>query len=74
MLETPFSQTLTDLMELHLTQQRSIPVFLAALITEQFSKQTFDSEEVVVGGGGEEEEDEVEEEDGGGGGDPICID
>lgn len=59
MLETPFSQTLTDMIDLHLTQQRSIPVFLAAIITDLFSRQTFDSVSMSDAAG----EDD----------DPICI-
>lgn len=63
LLETPFSQELTDLIELHLGQQNSIPVFLAAVITDLFSRQTFDtvpsSEEEEEG---QEQEDSDEEQ------------
>ena len=60
MLETPFSQTLTDMIDLHLTQQGSIPVFLAAIITDLFSRQTFDSVSMSEAGGEDEN--------------PICLD
>ena len=43
MLDTPFSSQLTDLIELHLIRQNSIPVFLAAVIMDHFSRQTFDT-------------------------------
>ena len=43
MLDTPFSSQLTDLIELHLRRQNSIPVFLAAVIMDLFSRQTFDT-------------------------------
>ena len=38
LLATPFSDQLTDLMDLHLRQQNSIPVFLAALLMDLFSR------------------------------------
>lgn len=38
LLATPFSAQLTDLMDLHLRQQNSIPVFLAALLMDLFSR------------------------------------
>ncbi|CAH0387870.1 unnamed protein product [Bemisia tabaci] len=40
MLETPFSQTLGDLISLHLTHQHSLPMFLAALTTNLFEKHS----------------------------------
>ena len=43
MLDTPFSGQLTDFIELHLNRQNSIPVFLAAVIMDLFSRQTFDT-------------------------------
>ena len=43
MLDTPFSSQLTDLIELHLIRQNSIPVFLAAVIMDHFSRQTFET-------------------------------
>lgn len=41
MLETPFSQTLTELIDLHLKQHKSIPLFLSSLTVDLFNKQTF---------------------------------
>ena len=41
LLETPFSSQLGDLIDLHLNQQHSIPVFLAAITTDLFSRVTF---------------------------------
>ncbi|XP_032826059.2 mitotic spindle assembly checkpoint protein MAD1 [Petromyzon marinus] len=40
LLETEFSQSLSDLISLHLHQQKSIPVFLSAITLELFSRQT----------------------------------
>ncbi|XP_060716774.1 mitotic spindle assembly checkpoint protein MAD1 [Tachysurus vachellii] len=40
LLETDFSQTLTELVELHLFHQKSIPVFLSAVTLDLFSRQT----------------------------------
>ncbi len=64
MLETQFSGQLEELIELHLGQQRSIPVFLAAVITDLFSRQTFDTDYTVA----------TTETGGGGDDNPICID
>merc|ERR1719273_1665260 len=43
LLDTPFSEQLGELIELHLRRQKSIPVFLAAIIMDIFSRQTFDT-------------------------------
>lgn len=43
LLETPFSQTLSELIDLHLNQHRSIPLFLASLTVDLFNKQTLTS-------------------------------
>ncbi|XP_070616343.1 mitotic spindle assembly checkpoint protein MAD1-like [Erythrolamprus reginae] len=40
LLETEFSQTVRDLIDLHLLQQDSIPAFLSAVTLELFSRQT----------------------------------
>nr|XP_015215251.1 PREDICTED: mitotic spindle assembly checkpoint protein MAD1 isoform X3 [Lepisosteus oculatus] len=40
LLETDFSRTLHDLVELHLFHQKSIPAFLSAVTLELFSRQT----------------------------------
>lgn len=40
LLETEFSQTVHDLIDLHLLQQDSIPAFLSAVTLELFSRQT----------------------------------
>ncbi len=48
LLETNFSSQLADLIELHLSQQNSIPAFLAAVIMDLFSRQTFDTPEAVT--------------------------
>lgn len=40
MLETSYSKTLEDLIDLHLNRHRSIPLFLASLTTTLFNKQT----------------------------------
>jgi len=42
LLETPFSGQLQELMDLHLGQQNSVPVFLAAVLMDLFSRHTFD--------------------------------
>lgn len=67
LLETEYSaqEHVQKLIQLHLQRQNSIPVFLAAVITDLFSRQTFDpapqyeEEEIVE----EEEEEEGEDED-----------
>lgn len=43
MLDTPFSGQLTDLIDLHLIRQHSIPIFLAGVIMDLFSRQTFET-------------------------------
>lgn len=43
LLETSFSQTLTELIDLHLKQHKSIPLFLASLTVDLFNKQTLTS-------------------------------
>lgn len=43
LLETPFSQTLSELIDLHLKQHQSIPVFLASITVDLFNKQTISS-------------------------------
>ncbi|XP_048348498.1 mitotic spindle assembly checkpoint protein MAD1-like [Sphaerodactylus townsendi] len=40
LLETEFSQTLREMIDLHLHQQDSIPVFLSAITQDLFSRQT----------------------------------
>uniref|UniRef100_A0AAR2JIN3 Mitotic spindle assembly checkpoint protein MAD1 n=1 Tax=Pygocentrus nattereri TaxID=42514 RepID=A0AAR2JIN3_PYGNA len=40
LLETDFSRTLTELVDLHLFHQKSIPVFLSAITLDLFSRQT----------------------------------
>lgn len=40
LLETPFSETLVDLIDLNLKQHKSIPLFLAAVTNDLFNKQT----------------------------------
>ncbi|XKL63000.1 hypothetical protein PGB90_005364 [Kerria lacca] len=40
LLETSFSQTLTEFIDLHLKQHKSIPLFLASLTVDLFNKQT----------------------------------
>lgn len=40
LLETEFSRTVPELIELHLLRQDSIPAFLSALTLELFSRQT----------------------------------
>ncbi|XP_060754557.1 mitotic spindle assembly checkpoint protein MAD1 [Neoarius graeffei] len=40
LLETDFSRTLTELVDLHLFHQKSIPVFLSAVTLDLFSRQT----------------------------------
>ncbi|XP_051789591.1 mitotic spindle assembly checkpoint protein MAD1 [Erpetoichthys calabaricus] len=41
LLETNFSRSLTELIELHLFHQNSIPAFLSAVTLDLFSRQTF---------------------------------
>ena len=45
LLENEYSsqENVQPLIHLHLQQQHSIPVFLAAVITDMFSRQTFDT-------------------------------
>ncbi|KAG8280544.1 Mitotic spindle assembly checkpoint protein MAD1 [Homalodisca vitripennis] len=43
LLETPFSATCSELIDLHLHQQHSIPVFLSALTMNLFQRQTLTS-------------------------------
>ncbi|KAJ7421376.1 hypothetical protein BTVI_18453 [Pitangus sulphuratus] len=40
LLETEFSRTIRELIDLHLLHQDSIPAFLSALTLELFSRQT----------------------------------
>jgi len=40
LLETPFSKTIEEMINLHLIQQRSIPVLLSSLTIDLFSKQS----------------------------------
>lgn len=40
LLETEFSRTVPELIELHLLRQDSIPAFLSALTLDLFSRQT----------------------------------
>lgn len=40
LLETAFSHSVRELIELHLLRQDSIPAFLSALTLELFSRQT----------------------------------
>ncbi|KAJ8246110.1 hypothetical protein GJAV_G00263750 [Gymnothorax javanicus] len=40
LLETDFSRTLRELVELHLFHQNSIPAFLSAVTLDLFSRQT----------------------------------
>ncbi|XP_049325743.1 mitotic spindle assembly checkpoint protein MAD1 isoform X2 [Astyanax mexicanus] len=40
LLETDFSRTLSELVDLHLFHQKSIPVFLSAVTLDLFSRQT----------------------------------
>jgi len=42
LLETPYTATLETFINLHLKQQRSVPVFLSAITTDLFSHQTID--------------------------------
>lgn len=60
LLETAFSSQLSDLIELHLAQQNSIPVFLSAVTTDLFSRMTFQETTTV---GTNDSEDEEEERD-----------
>lgn len=59
LLETEYSslEHVQKLIRLHLQQQNSIPVFLAAVITDMFSRQTFDTMD-----DDDEEEEENEDE------------
>lgn len=43
LLETSFSETLTELINLHLKRHKSIPLFLASLTVDLFNKQTLTS-------------------------------
>ncbi len=43
LLETSFSQTLSDFIGIHLKQHKSIPLFLSSLTVDLFNKQTFPS-------------------------------
>lgn len=43
LLETSFSQTLSELIDLHLKQHKSIPLFLSSLTVDLFNKQTLTS-------------------------------
>ena len=47
LLETPFSQTLSELIDLHLKQHHSIPVFLASVTVDLFNKQTIPTFSVI---------------------------
>lgn len=40
LLETPFSKTIEEMINLHLGQQNSIPVLLSSLTIDLFSKQS----------------------------------
>lgn len=40
MLETPFSESVGDLIDTHLRQQGSLPVFHAAVTMDLFSRQS----------------------------------
>lgn len=40
LLETPFSKTIEDMINLHLGQQHSIPLLLSSLTVDLFSKQS----------------------------------
>ena len=40
MLDTEFSRTVQDLIQMYLVQQDSIPAFLSGLTLELFSRQT----------------------------------
>jgi len=76
MLESAFSGQLTELIDVHLNRQGSIPRFLAALISNLFDKQGIeDREEEEESEEEEEDDDEEEEEDeaGSDGSDVVCI-
>lgn len=45
MVHTDYSTTLGELVELHLHQNRSIPLFLSALTMELFTKQTMQQDD-----------------------------
>lgn len=40
MVETPFSATIPNLIEIHLTRQQSVPMFINAVQSELFEQQT----------------------------------
>jgi len=40
LLETPFSKTIEEMINLHLGQQHSLPVLLSSLTIDLFSKQS----------------------------------
>lgn len=42
-MDSPFLHTVDDLVQLHITNQKSIPVFLSALTIELFSRQSINS-------------------------------
>jgi mitotic spindle assembly checkpoint protein MAD1 len=44
LLSTPFSDTIPDLISLHLNQQNSFPTFLSAVTLDLFSRQSFTSQ------------------------------
>lgn len=48
LLETSYSQTLNELIDLHLKQHKSIPLFLASLTVDLFNKQTMTSFSTTV--------------------------
>jgi mitotic spindle assembly checkpoint protein MAD1 len=48
LLETPYSATLEELINLHLKCQHSFPVFLSAITVDLFSRQTIASDEHVT--------------------------
>ncbi|XP_065212117.1 mitotic spindle assembly checkpoint protein MAD1 [Planococcus citri] len=48
LLETGYSQTLSDMIDLHLKQHKSIPLFLASLTVDLFNKQTITSFSTTV--------------------------
>ena len=80
LLETEFSSQLQEFIDLHLATQNSIPVFLAAVITDLFSRQTFETASMTASAfastsaAGQGEEDEAGAGGGGDDDDPICID
>ena len=42
-MDTPYLHTLDDLVQLHINNQKSIPVFLSALTIELYSRQSINS-------------------------------